>query len=51
MSIIFDVNFIKVLDGCDCCEIDGKLVEDGYSWISDNKEYGQWITKKYSIVL
>ena len=45
MSIIIDLNFIQqVLDGCDCCEVDGKLIEDGFSWISGNKEYGQLIT-------
>ena len=28
------------MEGCDCCEVDGKLVEDGFSWISNNTEYG-----------
>ena len=27
----------KVLPGCDCCEVDGKLVEDGTTWIRDGK--------------
>ena len=29
----------KVLPGCDCCELDGKLVEDGATWIRNGKTY------------
>ena len=30
---------LKVLPGCDCCELNGELVEDGATWISDGKSY------------
>ena len=33
--------FLKVLPGCDCCVVDGKLVPDGESWIQDGKVYGK----------
>ena len=31
---------LKVLPGCDCCEVDdGKLVEDGTTWVLDGKTF------------
>ena len=32
----------KVLPGCDCCVVDGKLVPDGESWIQGGKVYGNF---------
>ena len=28
-----------MLPGCDCCEVDGQLVEDGATWIRDSKTF------------
>ena len=28
-----------MLPGCDCCEVNGKLVEDGKIWIRDSKTF------------
>ena len=30
----------KVVDGCGCCEVDGKLVEDGHIWTVGNDTLG-----------
>ena len=47
---LFNGNFwIQVLSGCDCCVVDGKLVEDKYTWIKENTTYGE--TKNIEIVL
>ena len=35
-----DSIFLKVLPGCDCCEVDdGKLAEDGTTWVMDDKTF------------
>ena len=31
----------QVLPGCDCCEVDGKLVSDGYVWMRGNQTLGE----------
>ena len=31
----------KILPGCDCCEIDGVLVADGYTWQENGKTFGK----------
>ena len=30
----------QVYDGCDCCDLDGELVEDGFTWTKDDNIYG-----------
>ena len=32
----------QILPGCNCCDVDGKLVPDGYSWFIDRQEYGKF---------
>lgn len=29
----------KIHEGCDCCELNGELVKDGYTWTKDNQIY------------
>ena len=31
---------VKVLPGCGCCEVNGKLVQDKHAWIVEGKTYG-----------
>ena len=31
----------QVLPGCDCCEVDGKLVSDGFVWMRGNQTFGE----------
>ena len=35
----FDI--VKVFPGFDCCEVNGKLVEDKQTWIVDGKTLGK----------
>ncbi len=35
--------FKKILPGCDCCEVDGQLVEDKFTWMKENITYGKYI--------
>ena len=35
--------FNKILPGCDCCEVDGQLVEDKFTWMKENITYGKYI--------
>ena len=39
--LLMFILIFKVLPGCDCCVVDGKLVPDGKSWIQGGKVYGK----------
>ena len=33
----------QIVPGCDCCEVNGILVEDGTTWKENGKVYGKLI--------
>ena len=42
---------LQLLPGCDCCVVDGKLVEDKYTWIKENTTYGKYLRNYYAVLL
>ena len=41
---------LQLLPGCDCCVVDGNLVEDKYTWIKENTTYGKYLRKYYAVL-